>query len=108
VGWHAHHPDVFTGSDAFFGPGYAANLVPTWLPALDGVVTKLQVGGRVADVGCGLGASSVILAQAYPVTTIDGSDSHSESIHRARKRAADAAVADRVNFTGGIRADIRR
>src|SRR6478735_9636433 len=75
----------FTGTDAFFGPGYAANLVPAWLPALDGVVAKLQAGGRVADVGCGLGASSVLIAQAYPKTTINGSDSHGESIQQARK-----------------------
>jgi len=98
VGWHEHHPDVFTGTEAFFRPAYTANLVPTWLPALDGVVAKLQTGGRVADVGCGLGASSVLLAQAYPDARITGSDYHAASIDLARKHAADAGVADRTTF----------
>ncbi|HZM65010.1 MAG TPA: class I SAM-dependent methyltransferase [Nakamurella sp.] len=98
VGWHEHDPDVFTGTEAFFRPGYAANLVPSWLPALEGVVSKLEAGGRVADVGCGLGVSSVLLAQAYPESTIVGSDYHEKSIDLARKRAGDAGVTDRTTF----------
>jgi hypothetical protein len=69
VGWHTHHDDVFVGVDAFFRPGYVAELVPNWIPALDGVHAKLTAGGRVADLGCGLGSSSVLMAQAYPRTT---------------------------------------
>lgn len=98
VGWHEHSPEVFTGTEAFFRPGYVANLVSSWLPALDGVVSKLQAGGRVADVGCGLGASAVLLAQAYPEASIIGSDYHGPSIDLARKRAADAGVTDRTSF----------
>ena len=98
VGWHQHHQDVFTGCDAFYRPGYVANLVPSWIPALDGVEAKLTDGARVADLGCGLGSSSVLLAQAYPCSTIVGSDYHTESIDLARKKAAEAGVSDRVSF----------
>ena len=98
VGWHEHDEDVFTGSELFFRPGYLANLVASWIPALDGVEAKLTAGARVADVGCGLGASTVLLAQAYPHSRIAGSDYHDRSIELARKRAADAGVADRVAF----------
>ncbi len=98
IGWHEHHEDVFVGCDAFYRPGYVAELVPNWIPALDGVEEKLAAGGRVADLGCGLGTSSVLIAQAYPRTTVDGSDYHPESIELARKRAAEAGVGDRVRF----------
>jgi 2-polyprenyl-3-methyl-5-hydroxy-6-metoxy-1,4-benzoquinol methylase len=98
VGWHEHHEDVFVGVDAFFRAGYAAELVPNWIPALDGVDAKLTAGARVADVGCGLGSSSVLIAEAYPRTTVAGSDYHADSIARARKRAAEAGVSDRVSF----------
>jgi SAM-dependent methyltransferase len=98
VAWGDHHDDVFVGCDAFYRPGYVADLVPTWIPALDGVEEKLEAGARVADVGCGLGSTSVLLAQAYPLTTIIGSDPHEASIELARKRSADAGVADRVDF----------
>jgi len=98
LGWHEHDTDVFTGCELFFRPGYLANLASNWIPALDGVVARLVAGGRVADVGCGLGASSVLLAQAYPQARIAGSDYHDRSIELARKRAADAGVADRVGF----------
>ena len=98
VGWHEHHEDVFTGCDAFYRPGYVAELVPNWIPALDGVEAKLVAGGRIADLGCGLGSSSVLMAQAFPTSVVVGSDYHTESIELARKNAAEAGVADRVSF----------
>jgi ubiquinone/menaquinone biosynthesis C-methylase UbiE len=98
LGWDAHDADVFVGCEQFFRPGYIANLVPSWLPALDGVEAKLRAGARIADVGCGLGASSVLLAKAYPKSTVHASDYHQGSIDLAHKRAADAGVADRVSF----------
>ncbi|AWW42866.1 class I SAM-dependent methyltransferase [Streptomyces cadmiisoli] len=98
VGWHEHHDDVFVGVDAFFRPGYEAELVPHWIPALDGVDARLTAGARVADVGCGLGSTSVLLAEAYPRTTVVGSDYHPESITRARKNAAEAGLSHRVTF----------
>jgi SAM-dependent methyltransferase len=97
-GWHQHHEDVFVGVDAFFRPGYVAALVPEWIPALEDVEAKLTAGGRVADLGCGLGSSSVLMAQAYPHTTVAGSDYHRESIELARKNAAETGVSDRVTF----------
>ena len=98
MGWHEHHDDVPLGCEMFFRPGYLANLVPSWIPALDGVAARLEAGARVADVGCGLGASTVLLAQAYPRSTFAGSDYHAASIELARKRAADAGVEDRTTF----------
>ncbi|HEV7787765.1 MAG TPA: class I SAM-dependent methyltransferase [Pseudonocardia sp.] len=98
MAWHEHHTDVFTGTDLFFRPGYLANLTSSWLPALTGVEEKLLAGGRIADVGCGLGASTVLLAQRYPNATIVGSDYHETSIELARKRAAESGVGDRVGF----------
>jgi SAM-dependent methyltransferase len=98
VGWHEHDADVFLGCEQFFRPGYAAHLVAEWLPALDGVVDRLRAGIRVADVGCGLGASTVLMAREYPASRFTGSDYHAGSIETARKRAADAGVADRVTF----------
>jgi SAM-dependent methyltransferase len=98
VGWHEHHHDLFTGTERFFRPGYAANLVPAWIPALDGVQAKLEAGGRVADVGCGHGASTILLAKAFPRSSFAGFDYHRESIERARENAAKAGVADRVSF----------
>ncbi len=98
VGWHEHDADVFLGCEQFFRPGYAAHLVPEWLPALDGVVEKLAAGAKVADAGCGLGASTVLMAQAYPRSRFVGSDYHDGSIETARKRAADGGVGDRVSF----------
>ena len=98
VAWHEHNEDVFVGCDAFYRPGYVAELVPSWIPALDGVEAKLIAGGRVADLGCGLGSSSVLMAEAYPRTTVVGSDYHPESIELARKKAAEAGVGERVSF----------
>ena len=98
LGWHEHHHDLFHGTERFFKPGYLANLVSSWIPALEGVEAKLQQGAKVADLGCGHGASTILLAQAYPNATIVGFDYHPDSIDEARKRAADAGVADRVSF----------
>ena len=98
LGWHEHDEDVFVGCEQFFRPGYTANLVSSWIPALDGVDGKLRVGAKVADIGCGLGASTILLAQAYPNSAFTGSDYHEQSIELARKRAGDAGVADRVTF----------
>ncbi len=97
-GWHEHAENVFVGCEQFFRPGYVANLVPSWIPALDGVEAKLRSGAKVADVGCGLGASTVLLAKEFPNSTITGSDYHGHSIELARKRAAEAGVADRASF----------
>jgi len=98
MGWHEHDEGVFIGCEQFFRPGYIANLVPAWIPALDGVEGKLRVGAKVADIGCGLGASTILMAQEYPNSTFNGSDYHGTSIELARKRAADAGVANRVSF----------
>ena len=94
VGWHEQDPEVFDGCEMFFAPGYRANLVQSWIPALDGVEAKLQAGARVADVGCGHGASTIIMAKAYPKSTLTGFDYHQRSIDWARK----AGVSDRVRF----------
>ena len=98
VGWHEHDDEVFVGCEQFFRPGYLANLVPAWLPALDGVEAKLRAGAKVADIGCGLGASTILLAEAFPQAQLLGADYHAESIELAAKRAADAGVADRIDF----------
>jgi SAM-dependent methyltransferase len=97
-GWHEHNQDVHEGCERFFRPSYNAHLVNEWLPALDGVVAKLERGARVADIGCGHGASTVIMAQAFPNSTFLGSDYHSDSIANARARADAAGVSDRVRF----------
>jgi ubiquinone/menaquinone biosynthesis C-methylase UbiE len=97
-GWDEQDDDVFDGCELFFRPGYVANLVSSWIPALDGVEGKLRRGGRAADVGTGLGASAVLIAQAYPESTVSGSDYHDGSIELARKRAADAGVGNRATF----------
>jgi SAM-dependent methyltransferase len=98
MGWHEHDHDVFHGCEKFFRPGYAANLVSTWIPALDGVAQKLEAGGEVADVGCGLGASTILMAKAYPKSRFVGFDYHDGSIDAARRSAQRAGVADRVRF----------
>ena len=93
---HVH--DVHEGCERFFRPSYNAHLVAEWLPALDGVADKLERGALVADVGCGHGASTILMAQAFPNSTFVGSDYHDGSIETARQRAQDAGVADRVTF----------
>ena len=98
MGWHEHDEDVFLGCEQFFRPGYIANLVPSWIPALDGVEDKLRAGASVADIGCGLGASTILLAREYPNSAFAGSDYHDRSIEIARKHADEARVADRVSF----------
>jgi len=90
--------DVFVGCEQFFRPGYVANLIPSWIPALEGVEAKLRRGARVADIGCGLGSSTVLLAGEFADSQFFGSDYHEGSIELARKRAADAGVADRTSF----------
>ncbi len=98
VGWHEHHHELFEGTERFFRTGYAANLVSSWIPALDGVEDKLRAGARVADVGCGLGASTILMAKAFPASQFIGFDYHKESIEAARERAREAGVDDRVRF----------
>ena len=98
IGWHEHDPELFHGTERFFRPGYAAHLTSSWLPALAGVEAKLRAGVRVADVGCGRGASTVLMAQAYPHSTFIGFDYHAPSIERAQQAAREAGVADRVTF----------
>ena len=96
--WGEHDPDLFVGTERFFRPGYAAHLIATWIPALTGIEAKLKAGGKVADVGCGHGSSTIIMAQAYPNSRFWGFDNHEKSIETARQRAADAGVSDRVTF----------
>jgi SAM-dependent methyltransferase len=98
LGWHAHNTDVHAGCERFFRTMYNGHLIGEWLPALDGVVDKLTAGASVADVGCGHGASTILMAQAFPRSVFTGSDYHAESIEVARTRAADAGVGDRVTF----------
>jgi SAM-dependent methyltransferase len=98
VGWHEHSHDLFEGTERFFRTGYNTHLIDSWIPALDGVEAKLRAGARVADVGCGLGASTILMAKAYPKAELIGFDYHAESIEAARGRARDAGVADRVRF----------
>ena len=98
LSWADHHPCLFSGTERFFRPGYRANLVANWLPALEDAVPRLEQGAKVADIGCGHGASTVILAQAFPNSTFHGFDFHEPSIAQARRRAAAAGVERRVSF----------
>jgi SAM-dependent methyltransferase len=98
LGWHEHHTSLFEGTERFFRPSYIANLVSSWIPSLDGTAKKLQEGGRVADVGCGLGASTILMAKAFPKSKFIGFDYHDKSIALARQRAQAAGVSERVQF----------
>ena len=97
-GWHEHDTDLFDGTERFFRPGYVAHLVTSWLPALTGVVPALEQGAEVWDVGCGHGASLILMAQAFPRSTFVGFDYHEASITVARRRAEAAGLSDRVRF----------
>jgi ubiquinone/menaquinone biosynthesis C-methylase UbiE len=98
MGWHEHDDGVFHGCEKFFRPGYAANLVSSWIPALDGVKEKLEAGARVADVGCGKGASTLLMAKSFPKSQFFGFDYHDKSVEAARESAKRQGVADRVSF----------
>ncbi len=98
MGWHEHHPELFVGTERFFRPGYAAHLVRSWIPSLKGVEDNLKSGARVADVGCGLGASTILMAQSFPKSEFAGFDYHDKSIETAKRRAQEAGVGDRIHF----------
>jgi len=98
VGWHEHHECLFRGTERFFRPGYMRHLMTEWIPALDGVKAKLEAGATAADVGCGHGASTILMAQAFPKSHFYGYDYHGPSIEYARKAAEEAGVGDRVTF----------
>ncbi len=104
-GWHEHDPDLFEGTERFFRPNYLANLVSSWIPALDGVEEKLRRGAKVADIGCGHGASTILMAQAFPQSKFHGFDYHEPSILWARRAAETAGVTDRVTFTAAASKD---
>lgn len=96
--WGDHHPDLFIGTERFFRPGYTAHLIASWIPSLTGIEEKLKAGGKVADVGCGHGASTIIMARAYPKSEFWAFDNHEASVEHARKSAQSAGVDDRVHF----------
>ena len=96
--WGEHDPDLFVGTERFFRPGYAAHLIASWIPSLNGIEEKLKAGGKVADIGCGHGSSTIIMAQAYPNSRFWGFDNHPKSVETATQRAKDAGVSDRVTF----------
>lgn len=98
VHWGEHHADLFSGTNRFFKPNYIGNLVDAWLPSLDGIVPRLEEGARVADVGCGYGASTILMAQAYPASTFVGFDAHEPSVVAANDAAATAGVSERCRF----------
>jgi 2-polyprenyl-3-methyl-5-hydroxy-6-metoxy-1,4-benzoquinol methylase len=97
-GWHEHDPELFLGTEQFFRPGYRAHLVAEWIPALDGIEEKLQSGAKVADIGCGHGISTILMAQAYPESTFHGFDYHDASIERAKQIAAAEGVSENTEF----------
>ncbi|MFO8000579.1 MAG: class I SAM-dependent methyltransferase [Marinilabilia sp.] len=98
IGWHEHDHRLFYGTEYTFSPGYKANITKSWIPALEGVEEKLKIGGKVVDVGCGHGASTIAMALSYPNSKFYGFDYHKESIETARQRAKETGVEDRVTF----------
>ncbi|MBW8748145.1 MAG: methyltransferase domain-containing protein [Acidobacteria bacterium] len=101
MGWGEHVEGVFHGCEKFFRPGYAANLVSSWIPALQGVQAKLEQGARVADVGCGIGSSTILMAKAFPKSEFSGFDYHDKSVEAAREKAQKEGLSDRVHFEVG-------
>jgi SAM-dependent methyltransferase len=106
LGWHEHDGDLYEGTERFFRPGYVGNLVGSWLPSLTGVVDRLSGGVQVADVGCGRGASTILMAQAFPRSSFLGTDYHEASVIAARRAAEKAGVADRVRFDTAYATDL--
>jgi SAM-dependent methyltransferase len=96
--WGEHDPDLFIGTEKFFRPGYSAHLIASWIPALTGIEARLNTGGKVADIGCGHGASTIIMANAFPNSRFIGFDNHEASIGHAREAAVAAGVSDRATF----------
>jgi len=105
VGWHEHHHDLFHGTERFFRPGYIANLISQWIPALDGVQAKLEQGAKAADIGCGLGSSTILMAKAFPKSEFYGFDYHGRSIDLARQEAKREAVEDHLRFEAATAKD---
>lgn len=105
IPWGDHSACLFEGTERFFRPGYRAHLIKSWIPAIDGLETRLREGARVADIGCGHGASTILLAQAYPNSTFRGFDNHQESIVAATAAAEKAGVSDRVKFAAANAVD---
>jgi SAM-dependent methyltransferase len=101
IAWESHHEGLYCGCEALFKPGYQANLVTEWIGALDGIDAKLKSGGKVADIGCGHGASAILIAQAFPKASVVGIDAHKESIETARERAVEAGIGNNLKFEEG-------
>jgi SAM-dependent methyltransferase len=97
-GWHEHHTDLFEGTERFFRPGYAAHLISSWIPSLNSINDRLKSGAKVADIGCGFGSSTILMAREYPNSIFHGFDYHAPSIESAKKRAHEAGVSDRIRF----------
>ena len=108
LGWHQHNHRMFCGTESFFRTGYRTHLVSEWLPALDGVVDRLKRGARVADIGCGHGASTILMAQAFPKSTFIGMDYHDQSIATARSARRRSGRDWQHRVRGQVRDRVRR